>query len=219
MATARVDVVFQGVSGLPKDQYVNVWYFNGAPGVPAADVAGQAFGLLNQFYHITLGSYLSPAVGTHVNMTAYDMAAATPRPIINTAVMTMSAFPGTALPEEVALCLSYYTDRNLPSHRGRIYLGPLNNGAMSGSPSRPVTALRSAMAAAGRDLIQGVTSSAGLVVSGPVGIVPGIAWALHSVKLGTFIAIAHGWVDDAFDTQRRRGCAPTTRTIYSAVLP
>ncbi len=106
------------------------------------------------------------------------------------------------LPTEVAACLSYVADRNLPRNRGRIYLGPLGTNALVTSAGRVLvspafrTALRESAAR-----LQGANGQS-------------ISWHLYSTVANQMKLITGGWVDDAFDTQRRRGTAPTVRETW-----
>ncbi len=46
------------------------------------------------------------------------------RPIKATAGKVATVGTGPSGPREVALCLSYYSERNLPRFRGRLFIGP-----------------------------------------------------------------------------------------------
>lgn len=41
-------------------------------------------------------------------------------------------------------------------------------------------------------------------------------WVIWSEKLEQSFAVAGGWVDNAWDTQRRRGMPATTRTLWNS---
>lgn len=91
-------------------------------------------------------------------------------------------------------------------HRGRIFIGPLCYGpgmfTTDGTADlRPSAAVRDVLAAACNDLAENTT----------------ISWSLWSRTLGLTFAVQSGWVDDAFDTQRRRGAQPTTRTNWTGI--
>jgi len=61
----------------------------------------------------------------HVQVRVYDMADAEPRPEIAYAEKIVAGSHSGA-PSELAVVLSYYTDRNIVGRRGRLFLGPLN---------------------------------------------------------------------------------------------
>lgn len=109
----------------------------------------------------------------------------------------------STLPREVAICLSFQGLR-IPGtpqarRRGRIYIGPVGTSVQTAG--RPTSATRTALLTAAQQLytdIQTVDAS--------------YRWAVWSTRDGTAVPLHDAWVDDAFDTQRSRGNAPTTRT-------
>lgn len=135
--------------------------------------------------------------GCRIEVRAYDLADAKPRP--ERAFATTSrpfAFPdGTP---QVALALSYYSGRNLPRNRGRIYTGPYATPAR-----RPTQAHRD-------DLIAFAQALAGL---GGLNV----DWSVYSPTTaagggdGTK-SISTAWVDDSWDIIRRRKILATSRS-------
>ena len=117
----------------------------------------------------------------------------------------LSSLPTTLLPSEVALCLSFQAPR-IPGQiqnrrQGRVYIGPLNTGVASAG--RPSSTARSTLAAAAGVLgVDIQTDTDGF-------------WAVWSAMNGTTAEVEEGWVDDAFDTQRRRGLQRTTKTTFA----
>jgi hypothetical protein len=103
---------------------------------------------------------------------------------------------GKGAPAEVALCLSYYEGVNVPRRRGRVYFGPWAQAAMA---ARPEADLREVLRVFG----------AGLAGLGGVNV----DWQLVSPTNNTRKRITHIWVDDSWDTQRRRGPKSTTRVL------
>jgi len=210
--------VLQGPSGLPEDRYVNTFNFSGAaePGhVAAADLIKN---MLQDFYTLpppdgggnALQAYMPNFVADLAQVRVYRWQDAVPRE----AQIRTYPFAGAApapLPSEVALCASYYATRNLPRQRGRIYLGPLTTfGLLSlpGQPSRPALDLVATLAAASKRLV--VQSEAN-----------GLSWTVRSAvgAVATFSKIDNGWVDNAWDTQRRRGEDATSRTTWNVPIP
>ncbi len=122
-----------------------------------------------------------------------------------------STFPGKApnpaLPHEVALCLSFFAGRNLPRSRGRIYVGPF--AIIANSNGRPTPQLRSSIADRASNVGRTTENVTWVMVTN--GGTP-----VRKEPAGAKVITA-GWVDDAFDTQRRRGAGPSTRTNWSAV--
>lgn len=124
------------------------------------------------------------AVGRFIDIRAYDMRDATPRPV---RARGFNQVTGTAPsgPRQVALALSYYADRNLPRMRGRIFLGPwsTNSPNATSAQTQDVIALAPQLAGVG-----------GLNVD----------WSLWSPTNQTHTRINHAWVDDSWDIIRSR---------------
>jgi len=138
----------------------------------------------------------------------YDQADPTPQvPLRISEIGDVTTTSGEGLPDEVALCLSFHA--NLVSgqpparRRGRIYIGPLGaNARTSGAPNnRPDSAFIGRLAAAATDLVDGANAAS-------------VPWVVHSEAAGDDFFVIAGWVDNAFDTQRRRGVAATSRTTW-----
>lgn len=104
-------------------------------------------------------------------------------------------------PSEVALCLSYATtdawEGTSARRRGRIFLGPLQASDM-GIP-RPTTPLLPATLVLGQALYD---------VGGTEAM-----WMMWSPTDQVAAPIEVVSVDNAWDTQRRRGLAPTSRSV------
>ena len=217
----------QSASGLPKDTFENVWHFLDATGGAVGDVAITACHKIVDFWTTDPGIsgvgacqvMLAGEEGDTMTLIAYDAAAAKPRPELGRVTFVYTPGGGDSMPEAVAICMSYYTDRNLVSHRGRLYLGPLNTVAIGGGdPCRPNTNVLKAIQAGGERLVvigppvAAVATATDTIPS--VGFAAGTAWALYSVKLNTYSAIEHGWVDDEWDGQRRRRVEASTRLTW-----
>jgi len=235
MARLILETTFKDSDGLPKDDFVNVFYFNTSEVAVVGERVSAVLQVIDFYAHMTaggnpVGAYLSPVIfPRHGVIKVYDFADAKTRPILLQVDFNIAAsLGGGGVPEEVALCLSYYTDRNLPSHRGRIYLGPLAAGAANASPVRPAASFVAALVDAASRLVAHVTVPAGDGVvntwsphgaaeTDPPADPSGTAeWALYSRKLNTQVAITAGWVDDEWDSQRRRRIAASTRTTWPA---
>lgn len=127
----------------------------------------------------------------------------------------------TTLPEEVSLALTLRgtnweaqpveipdtsdpgteVDRPRQRYTGRIYLGPWVKAAATtvNNRSRPTAAILE------YPLDAAVATQAALNAVG-------YEWCVWSRKAGVLIPISHVQMDDAWDTQRRRGVDPTQRT-------
>lgn len=207
----RALAVFQRASGLPRDVVVNSWAFrNDGTSGPPETVAAEIASALDTYYTAnhqadptTIASHIDSSV-TGLEYRVYDLGQAVPREphIVESTAFTGGS--GSPLPGEVALCMSYFADRNLPRSRGRVYIGPLNTSTVDAvdSLARPSAALV-------RNLRQG-----GEYLLNPT---ENLTWVLISQADAAAKVITGGWVDNAFDTQRRRGVDPTTRTVYPEV--
>lgn len=203
----RVLATFQRESNLPEDVAVNSWAFRN----DSATIGGftAAVGaMLDAFYFgtasngSTVGEYLSGNIAS-VEYTAYDLGQAPPRAPIDCSTDLVPGFTGQELPGEVALCHSYVAGRNLARQRGRLYIGPLNTSALSNISGRPVPT--------GAFIDALVDRAANLEAS-----TEDATWVLISQADQAAKVITGGWVDNAFDTQRRRGMAPTTRDTWGS---
>jgi hypothetical protein len=123
------------------------------------------------------------------------------------------------LPLEVASCLSFTGGALAPgrttapakaaSRRGRVYVGPLNEAAVIGTLGEhphPRDTFMQDCTVAGSRLITDV---------GALGAVPGdVAWVVYSRTTREVTAITGGYMDDEWDTQRRRGGTATSRVVF-----
>lgn len=208
MAQLRCMFVGHGPSNLPEDRVVNVFHFDNAAifSTHAAAVSNA----VQNFYTTPYGgdpvsAYISPWVQRAAELRIYDMSTAKPRvpTIIPFNLGTVLANAG--LPEEVALCLSFHgatPPAVTARRRGRVYIGPLVTSAYSSAtnttPSRPSTNFLTTLTGAATALLDSA----------------GVDWAILG-KDG-YVQVSGGYVDNAFDTQRRRGPATTARTEWTS---
>jgi hypothetical protein len=222
MTTARVLATFQGRTQKPEDVFVNTWHFD-TGGQTLAQSQEEIYQLLTTFYVLappgssrSIASYYSRFIDPPLStLRMYDLADPEPR---QPTVLGFTYTPGAELvdyPEEVAVCMSFRgaaprTNRR----RGRLYLGPFNSAAAEpdaapggAGPSRPATTMlidigRSATRLLGDSLVSPVT------------------WVIRSVTPSpNNVEVVNGWVDDAWDTQRRRGVDPAVRYNWPVGIP
>jgi len=135
-----------------------------------------------------------------------------------------TATPSTSLPSEIALCMTYHSDltdvpetatnptpppafiRPASRRRGRIYLGPFNANALVESPTvfEPTPST---------ELLNGVAGAGGFIQGD---LPPNTQWNVVSQADEQTYDVAGGWVDNAWDSQRRRGNEADARTTFSA---
>lgn len=209
----RAQAIWQAKSGLPEDRFVTSWAF-----------VRQAIGninletQLNEVAERLREFWLEPATGTFavcdylpkaitaqgLQIRCYALADEPPREPHVYDFETGRGATDAVFPWEVATCLSFYADRNLPRRRGRVFLGPLTLKA--------------------RVELDGVVRTsddfrADLVYSAnrlahERGIGDEMQWAVLSPTDGEIRPVTNGWVDDAFDTMRKRGQEPSVRTAF-----
>lgn len=196
-------------SGIPEDVYVNNFCFLADDAkVTAADDISAA---LIDFYdganpNFVLNSYLHRTVTDLMTFKIYKLSDLKPRePVVRTFTTTVTRQSGPDLPEECAVCLSFSAAApHTARRRGRIYFGPLVIQATNQDPTSGLTMVKPALQA---DLAAAAVRLANHVDAG---------WLIHSnIGAGTFSAVETGWVDNAFDTQRRRGQKATSRFTWS----
>lgn len=170
---------------------MNVLYFN----VSAGAVFGQADydALATDLLGIYMGTIQGFLANGSVEVKLYDMGDALPRQAKS--VKKAAGLDTESGPREVALCLSFFADTNVPTRRGRVYFGPFDGGQTG--TGRPSTNLRNALIDVGQ-LFSGLGGA-------------NVDWSQYSQKLARAVRISDLWVDDEWDTQRRRGVQSTTR--------
>lgn len=205
-------------NGLPEDNIVNTWHFDGDDGLVDAIYHAHVMTHLTTFYQ-AIDTVLFPgSVNTPATVKIYDMRDATPRVPEYEDTITLNPEGNAPLPNEVALCLSFQADAvsgvSQARRRGRIFLGPITVTAYESvaSHSRPTATVRNAVAAAADTMLTALGEEPG----------PKVSWSIYSPTTDltssiddAFNDVQNGWVDNAWDIQRRRGAAPTLRTTFS----
>ena len=206
----RAQVVFENVSKKPEDRIVNTFHFTDEAGYSTTT----HWHWLARFYTeptapntASVSSYLSPKLSRDAfacQVRLYDLGQAPPRePEVHFFTLDPAGSSSPSVPNEVCSVLSFYGDRNLPRQRGRIYIGPLAATAIEdGTPDLRVSgAFRNAVADAARTLRTGDGT---------------FKWCVYSTVSGSPVThdVTAGWIDNAFDTQRRRGAAATDRLTW-----
>lgn len=202
---------WHSTTGLAADDVVNTFHFFSPD---AGDIAGPDVGeirteLVTAYTSAhapgtqALASYYSETLSGDYTIKTYDLSDTEPRVPVDEGNGHYN-IPGTdnALPREVALCISYTaalaSGDVRARRRGRIYTGPYNavpNG------ERPSASLVNACAGFGAYL-KGVTTT------------NGFKWAVRSQLDDVSKIVTGGWVDNEWDTVRRRGFKATARTTW-----
>jgi len=216
MPTLKAQVVFQGTSNKPEDVFVNTFHFT----TTLADFGTkeEIKNALVEMYNVTppgsgnraLALDMSNFVSRTANASfvkVYNLADAQPR-IPTIFPWTLAAASGAAVdfPAEVAICVSYYAQVNQPRFRGRVFFGPwlAGVGVDDGTTNRamPSAVLRDSVAQTIKRLVDKPNESYQL--------------AVYSTVDNVARPVTAGWVDDAWDIQRRRGQDAANRTLWTA---
>jgi len=170
------------------------------PGPLTSSGRAEAGTAVHDFYN-GIAADLGKQVG-FIDIKTYDLGETPPRtPQTLTGLSTASS--GASLPSEVAACMSYYSGVvPRPRKRGRIFLGPLKTSVVDTTPAVPRVATAFAT-----NVIStiGTTLAATTIVT----------WGLLSPTDGAIYAIDAGYIDNAFDIQRRRGEDPSAKTTFT----
>jgi hypothetical protein len=210
---------FQDVSGLAEDRYTNVFHVEKTSG--SLDAAG-LLALLNNFVNFygtagagqsnTIQHYMAAhSIGINARVAVYAHGVAPPNPPLLYLLYNPAELEGAgstaALPAEVASCISYsgapVAGVKMASVRGRCYLGPLNQNAVTplgGTKARPHVDFRNDAILAFKYLNQAIPDDN-----------PNTYLRQYSPTRGALHPITNWWMDDAWDTQRRRGGVATSR--------
>lgn len=209
--TIMVQAALPAITGLPRDNVVNTFHFV----VDAADEpTGAAILDAIEAFYDPLSDLYSTSVRflDGVNVAMYDLDDPEPRLPFFESSFTLSPTPASAinLPNEVAVCLSYRAEYSSGGgngrRRGRIFLGPFNAEVLGTSTSNPPT------------IDEGTITAIGVAVEALVTALPsGAAWAVFSRAGSQSHLLTEWWVDNEWDTQRRRGRRATSRVVVGTL--
>lgn len=201
-----LQVELASVSNVAKDSVVNTFALKALDGGALfSDIATHVQGFYNANSSI-LSPTLNPAAFAHT-FRLYHLIEPEPRPPIYTSKFTRAG-SGTAMPAEVAICASFAADAPAGTRparrRGRVYVGPINQGSgtVVNGYLRPTTVVQNNLATAMKNMAENLIAS---------------DWALcvwSRLDAGLF-PVVRGWVNDEYDTQRRRGPEVTSRSPWT----
>lgn len=202
MVNYRVQTVLHTADSVAANYCTNTLYFSA---VDSSDI-GDIETALQTFYG-SVKPYLSTllSTGTH-EFKWYDLEDPEPRaPVDETTWSFASGLSGTPLPPEVAITLSYQaakiSGQPQARRRGRIFLGPFST-AVVGTSGRVDSSVVTAISNAGSTLLLASNAATDWT------------WGQYSTFSTGLASVANGWVDNEFDTQRRRGRPATTRDPF-----
>lgn len=224
----RAQVTVPHDSGIPRDAIVNTYAFrvegSGDRDLIAADIDSR----LTQFYDSFAAGLSSQYTWAAATVKVIDMTDELPRFPFYEATLTITE-PATTQydwPAEVAVCLSFQGERtsgvNMRRRRGRVYLGPFQVG--TGDMQMVPSGLISPLVTAADDYLLTPTAPLGLSewaiysrythFGVPVGtkLDPDVHEEIPDALPASFVPVERCWIDNAWDIQRRRGPAATSRT-------
>lgn len=218
MVACRALVRFMPANLNTEDVVINSWAFDLESATePNANLVTNH---LSAFYTACGASLSNKMSWSGGEVRWYRQADPPPRvPFATTNLLGPGGAVGGSLPRELAICVSF---QGLPvsgvpqrRRRGRIYLGPLNIFALDQTTTGVAEAHRTAIAQAANTLLEGSQFDASWT------------WGvISSFSPQSIVVVNDGWVDDAFDVQRRRGLDAIARTTFgdppsgfAAILP
>lgn len=192
----KAQIGVQMDSNLPEDWMYVTPHFSDTVHDPV-DVPGLASALST-----ALTGYLS-ATSVYSVVKIYRDVKTTPNyPLATVYGGVPTTVAASAVPRELALCLSYYGGFNRPRFRGRLYLPAqwlIWAGGSASLGKRP-TATQ-----------QGKVQNFVLQVLAHASVSAKATWTLRSERDDNHADVTNYYVDDEWDIQRRRGTKPTSR--------
>lgn len=207
--------IWEAYSERPEDAVTNTWhFFNSSPYEDIDNVRD----MLNDFYNEvapdapdSISSFYSGLSLTGKwTLKAYNLEDDKPRAPVQTWTGDEEFGQSAILPTEVALVQSFQAAQESgltqARRRNRVYLGPFKAAANNGN-GRPDDDLVASMLFAGKQLLIAADTS--------------IRWSWHvySPTQNAHYPVSNGWVDNAWDTQRRRGLIYTQRGSFTDSTP
>jgi hypothetical protein len=212
MSTYRIQTSLQADSGLPRDQFVSSLYVSTSIVLPP--IYNGWCNRINEFYK-DLASVFSPVMSQtgHVQK-VYLVGAPLDSPPVHVQTFDFTYAPtGSALPNEVASCLTFHGAPHAGWQRqstyGRIYMGPWNTAATE-------------MVSGGGSIVS--ANVRGSIINGAVTMAAGInaldgTWVVHSKLHSADTKVTQVSMNDEWDTVRSRGFRQTARTIAAIAQP
>jgi|SRR5688500_574510 len=204
MTVTRAQISIGMDSGIPADAVTNTLYFESTGDFLAGADLTAVQGAITTYVQAIDGLMPTSTVGPTATVKLYRMEDSTPRVPFHEFSITLTPGAGDALPSECAIVVSFQGSKasgiNQARRRGRNYVGPLTVTTNAGGRPTPaaITTIRDAAAA----LLAASVAAAGW------------SWVVWSPTSVAAVPVASGWVDNAFDTQRRRGVDAITRSTF-----
>lgn len=204
MTLHRAQAIFDNRStGIPRDRVVNTFHFWCTKADPDEADGDELRTMLHDFYAAMPGVIVGLADEWRLKLVS--IADPAPRLPWYDSPDSIEWAVGEALPAENALVLSFQQELvsgvPIARQRGRIFIGGLKTTVNSAGRVHHDRVVEVAQAASGL-----LAASDGSSLW---------KWHQHSATTGQHGPVTQGWVDNAFDTQRRRGVSATERWTWS----
>lgn len=206
MALYSAQCVIFPTSNLVADASTNTFSFDADDDAATEDI----FDALVAFYNDIYGVYPGTVRQTANIIKIYALADPTPRaPVFEGTFNFATAPSGSPLPQEVAACISFQGSHvsgiSQARRRGRVFIGPLST-ALVGADGRMTGTAVVVLKGGASGLLEASDAAANWT------------WGVKSeTGFALFTAIVDGWIDNAFDTQRRRGVQSTIRSPWDVL--
>jgi hypothetical protein len=208
--------IWQGESQLAEDNFVNTWHFRKASGI-VTDYDNVKDMLVDFYSAVPAGTGLAikdfmcqSNLSGNFTVKAYHLTDPLPRTPAYEFSDSIELPTEIAMPTEVAAVMSFQAEpasgENQKRKRNRVYIGPFATG-ICGEYGHITPDLVETMLFAGKALFNASEGSANW------------HWNVYSPTDDEAYEVYNGWVDNAYDTQRRRGTRATARGYYDADLP
>lgn len=224
MTVLRAQVTMPRTTAIPGDSIVNTFHFDTDVDTAVEATYGSTIQTRLNTLYTALAGYFSSILSGVCNLKIYDLQEGEPRAPIHTGTWTLTGLAAADFPAEVAVCASYYaagaSGESMRRRRGRLYFGPTNSTTRGAVVNGDVTVLASARTAINTALkaLADASDPKWCVFSPTTAGAPAGGGGAYTLTQLAAAAndVAGGWCDDRYDTQRRRGADPTTRTTWTA---
>lgn len=212
MSVYRITSTFPANTGLPEDSVTNTLHFDNTTGPDYTNLVD----IVDDFYQATptgytaLRSYMpEDLLADEIQYAVYKLSDSIPRAPVHEETRSCTFGTNAPLPPEVALVLSFQSVKvsglKQASRRNRIYLGPFSTN--TNASGVPLGTMIDSIARSARDMLAAANSSIDW------------EWITFSPTLNSSETVDNGWIDNAWDTQRRRGRSATGRDLWDDSNP
>lgn len=207
MPIIRALVELDSTTGLPEDRATNTYHFD-CSGIGPSN-RDNVMDLIEDLY--ATEPTATPLINMMSNdlcegtgrVTLYNLDDAEPRAPIDSREFSATPASVSGMPAEVALVVSFealpVSGEVQARRRGRIYMPWLTDTA--NTVGRPEETFVNGVCESFTEFLAAADASTST------------DWVIWSPTNESAVGVARGWVDNAWDTQRRRGFAATTRTL------